>query len=196
MSISVGSIARTPSIVFRRIGKRQKNAMSATFWTSPIEWSRTIEIGRSAGGGIARQYSTCGIANARVQRESPSGMPRPTPRIVAIPNPSRIRLRLGTTCVPKSAKSHRSLNSTRMVESLGKFGSSACTVQSCHATRIAIGTAISAPILSALYLRRAHWVDTRCEGCQRRIRRSSADSAKWIPMPRKPTASASAYTSS
>src|SRR5262249_650964 len=42
----------------------------------------------------------------------------------------------------------------------------------------------------------AHPVDTRCEGCQRRIRRSSADSAKWIPTPRKPIASAMAYTSS
>ncbi len=33
----------------------QKNAMNETFCRLPIEWSRTIEIGSSAGGGIARQ---------------------------------------------------------------------------------------------------------------------------------------------
>ena len=38
---------------------------------SPIEWSRTIEIGSSAGGGIARQYSMCGIAARRAQRREP-----------------------------------------------------------------------------------------------------------------------------
>ncbi len=43
----------------------QKNAMNAIFCVLPIEWSRRIEIGRRAGGGIARQYSMCGIAQRR-----------------------------------------------------------------------------------------------------------------------------------
>ena len=88
----------------------------------------------------------------RVQRDMPSGTPMPTPTTVAMANPRTIRLRLGTTCVPNSEKSQSFWNSTRIVESRGKFGSAACTVQSCHAARIAIGTAISAAILSVLYV--------------------------------------------
>ena len=104
-----GSMPRTPSIVFSRTGKRQKNAMNETFCRLPIECSRTIEIGSSAGGGIARQYSMCGIASMRAQRERPSGIPSATPTTTAIPKPSRIRSRLGTTCVSNCEKSHRSL---------------------------------------------------------------------------------------
>src|SRR5215212_1812354 len=69
VSMRVGSIPRTPSIVLSRIGKKQKNAMNEIFCLLPIEWSSTIEIGSSAGGGIARQYSMCGIDQRRAQRE-------------------------------------------------------------------------------------------------------------------------------
>ena len=139
-----GRSPRTPSIVFSRIGKTQKKAMNETFWTFPIECSSTIEIGSRAGGGIARHHSMWGIAHTRAQRDSPSGIPIATPTTTAIPKPSAIRSRLGTTWVPNSAKSHISRNSTRIVESRGNCGFSARTVQSCHAARIASGTAISA----------------------------------------------------
>ena len=107
-------------------------------------------------------------------------MPSPTPRTTAIPKPSRIRSRLGTTCVPNSEKSHRSWNWTRIVESRGNFGSSACTVHSCQAARIAIGTAISAPITSTRYVRALTAVSSRWEGCQRSTRRSTPTIAKWM----------------
>ena len=100
VSSIVGSIERTPSIVFSRIGKRQKNAMNATFCRLPIECTRMIEIGSSAGGGIARQNSICGIVHSRAQRDSPIGMPRPMPTITAIRRPRPMRSRLGTTCSP------------------------------------------------------------------------------------------------
>ena len=106
----------------QQIGKRQKNAMKGTFWRLPIECSRTIEIGNSAGGGIARQYSTCGIANRRDQRERPSGMPTTTPRTAPIPKPSRIRSMLGTTCVSNCEKSHRSWNSGGSSTAAGSIG--------------------------------------------------------------------------
>src|SRR3954471_2797208 len=60
LSISVGSMPRTPSIVFRRTGKMQKNAMKAIFWRLPIECTRMIEIGRRAGGGTPRHHSVFG----------------------------------------------------------------------------------------------------------------------------------------
>ena len=66
----------------------QKKAMKATFCLLPMACSRTIEIGSSAGGGIARQYSMCGIASLRVQRESPIGIPSATPTTTAIAKPS------------------------------------------------------------------------------------------------------------
>ena len=99
----------------------QKNAMKATFCVLPIECRSTIEIGRSAGGGIARPTSMCGIAAIRAHLESPIGMPRPTPTTTPIPKPSAIRSRLGTTCVPNSENSQRCWNSTRIVESRGNF---------------------------------------------------------------------------
>ena len=128
----------------------QKKAMNATFCLLPMSCSRTIEIGSSAGGGIARQYSMCGIASLRVHCESPIGIPIATPATTAIPKPSPIRTRLGTTCVVNCENSHMSWNSTRIVDSRGKLGLSACTVHSCQAARIASGTRISAPIATAL----------------------------------------------
>ena len=97
VSTSVGSIPRTPSIVFSRTGNMQKKAMNATFCLLPMSCSRTIEIGSSAGGGIARQYSMCGIASLRVNPESPIGIPIAIPATTAIAKPSPIRTRLGTT---------------------------------------------------------------------------------------------------
>ncbi len=123
MSTSVGSMPRTPSIVFNSTGNRQKNAMNATFWRFPIECRRTTEIGSSAGGGIARHHSMCGIASIRPHRESPSGMPSSTPRTTAIPNPSRILVRLGTRWSSTWENSHISRNSTRIVERRGNIGS-------------------------------------------------------------------------
>ena len=128
----------------------QKKAMNATFCLLPMSFSRTIEIGSSAGGGIARQYSMCGIASLRVQRESPIGIPSATPATTAIPNPRPIRTRLGTTWVVNCENSHMSWNSTRIVDSLGKLGLSAWTVHSCQTTRIASGTSTSAPIATPL----------------------------------------------
>ena len=106
----------------------QKNAMNETFWRLPIECSRRIEIGSSAGGGIARQYSMCGIAALRPRRESPSGMPSATPRMTAIENPSAIRSRLGTMCVSNWENSQSLRNSTMIVVGRGNFGSSRSTV--------------------------------------------------------------------
>ena len=76
----------------------------------------------------------------RAQRESPIGIPSATPATTAIPKPRPIRTRLGTTCVVNCENSHMSWNSTRIVDSRGKLGLSACTVQACQATRIASGT--------------------------------------------------------
>src|SRR5512133_3077432 len=145
---------RTPSIVFSRIGNRQKKAMKAIFCRFSIEWRRTMEIGRSAGGGIARHHSMCGIAMMRPHLDSPSGIPRRIPRTRAIPKPAAILVRLGTTCSSNCEKSHIWRNSTRIVESRGNFGSWACTVHACHARRIATGTAISAAIAAVWYVRR------------------------------------------
>ena len=128
----------------------QKKAMKATFCLLPMSCSRTIEIGSRAGGGIARQYSMCGIASLRVNPESPIGIPIATPAMTAIAKPSPIRSRLGTTWVVNSEKSHMSLNSTRIVDSRGKWSLSACTVHSCQAARIASGTSTSAPIATPL----------------------------------------------
>ena len=124
--------------------------MNDTFWRFPIDLRSTIEIGNSAGGGIARQYSMCGIVHARAQTERPIGIPSAMPTTVAIPKPSAIRSRLGTTFVPNWEKSHICWNSTRIVDGLGNFGEWAVAVQSCHAARIASGTAISAETLSVL----------------------------------------------
>ncbi len=95
--------------------------MNTTFCLLPMSLSRRIEIGRSAGGGIARQYSMCGIARLRVHRDSPSGTPSATPTTTAIPNPRPIRSRLGTTCDVNCEKSQSSWNSMRMVVSLGNL---------------------------------------------------------------------------
>ena len=105
VSSIVGSIPRIPSIVFSKTGKMQKNAMNAIFCRFAIECTRMTEIGSSAGGGIARQYSMCGIATRYARRERPSGMPRTTPTTTAIAKPAPIRSRLGTTCSPNWEKS-------------------------------------------------------------------------------------------
>ena len=128
----------------------QKKAMNATFCLLPMSCNRRIEIGSRAGGGIARQYSMCGIASLRVNPERPIGIPIATPAMTASAKPSPIRSRLGTTWVVNSEKSHMSLNSTRIVDSRGKWSLSACTVHSCHAARIASGTSTSAPIATPL----------------------------------------------
>ena len=119
--------------------------MKATFCVFPIECNSTIEIGSSAGGGIARQTSMCGIAAFRAQSDRPSGTPRPIPSSTAIEKPSPIRSRLGTTCLSKSAKSHSFRNSTAIVVGRGNFTECAFAAQSCQPATIAIGTPISAP---------------------------------------------------
>ena len=72
------------------------------------------------------------------------------PTTVAMPKPTAIRSRLGTTFVPNWEKSQRCWNSTRMVDGLGNLGEWALAVHACHAARIASGTAISAATLSVL----------------------------------------------
>ena len=92
----------------------------------------------------------CGIASLRVHVESPIGIPSATPTTTAIPKPSPIRMRLGTTCVVNCENSHMSRNSTRIVDSLGKLSLPAWTVHSCQAARMTSGTSTSAPIAAAL----------------------------------------------
>jgi hypothetical protein len=148
VSISVGSIPRTASIVLSSTGNRQKNAMKATFCRFWIEWSRMIEIGSSAGGGIARQYSMCGVAIRRRIVDMPRSTPSATPTTVAIANPAPMRSRLGTRSDPTCAKSHSFLKSTRIVESRGNLNECACTVYSCQPARRSTGTRISSPTAS------------------------------------------------
>ena len=120
--------------------------MNEIFCRSPIEWRSRIEIGSSAGGGMARHHSMWGIASSRPQRDSPSGMPMISPMITASVNPAPMRIRLGTTWRWNCEKSHISLNWTRIVDSRGNSGSLAWTVHACQAARISNGTAISAAI--------------------------------------------------
>ena len=119
MSTSIGSIPQTPSIVLSRTGNKQKNAMNETFWRFPIECRRITEIGNSAGGGIARQYSTCGIANRLDQSERPIGIPSTIPIAEPIAKPSRIRIKLGTMS-RNCENSHRSWNWARIVDGGGQ----------------------------------------------------------------------------
>ena len=176
MSISVGSMPRTPSIVFSSTGKKQKNAMKATFCTLPIECSRMIEIGSSAGGGIARQYSMCGIASDAVpSRERPSGMPSAMPSDDArCRSRAPMRSRLGTTCSSNCENSQMSWNSTRIVDSRGKNCESACTVHDLPGgeERDRHGD-LGADLRARVYARGSRRLP-RCEGCQRSTRRSSA----------------------
>ena len=98
-------------------------------------------------------------------------MPSATPTTTAIAEAERRSARgSARRASPNWEKSHRSWNSTRIVDSRGNFGESACTVQSCQATRIATGTAISAPIFSGRYGARAH-------GAARPLRRVPAQRA-------------------
>ena len=169
VSISVGSIPRTPSIVFSSTGNMQKNAMKLTFWRLPIECSRMTEIGSSAGGGIARQYSMCGIANRRDQSERPSGMPMTMPRDGADPeaeqDPHDARHHVGAELLEEPEL----LELAAIVVGGGKYRLSALAAHSCQATTIATGTAISAPTLSADGSR-AHSTSARWDGCQRKAR--------------------------
>ena len=135
-------------MVLSSTGKMQKNAMNETFCRFPIEWSRSTEIGRSAGGGIARQYSMCGIANFRAHSDIPSGTPIATPIAEPIPNPSRMRIRLGTTSLRNCSKTQRSLNSCTIFDGGGQNWLSAERAHSSQITTIAIGTAISAATLT------------------------------------------------
>ena len=89
VSISVGSIPRTPSIVFSRIGNRQKKAMNATFCLLPMACSSTIEIGskrrrrhrapvldvrhRQRSAPTARARSGC-----RARRRATAAIPKPS----------------------------------------------------------------------------------------------------------------------
>ncbi len=137
--------------MFSRIGKKQKKAMKPTFCMLPIECSRMIEIGSSAGGGMVRQYSMCGIASdASPPREAERDADRDAERRRRSRSRAGSRTRLGTTCSVNWEKSQMFWNSTRIVESRGKNCESARTVQTCQATSIAIGTAISAPIASGV----------------------------------------------
>ena len=101
---------------------------------------------------------------------------------------ARSATRLGTTCVVNCEKSHMSRNSTRIVDSRGKIGRCPrCTVHTCQAARIASGTAISAPIASAVVEPRG----SRCappaatDASAGRAARAPT-MTKWIARPRKP----------
>ena len=48
------------------------------------EVTTAFEIGSRAGGGIARQYSMCGIVHTLAHRDSPIGTPSAIPRTTAI----------------------------------------------------------------------------------------------------------------
>ena len=174
VSISVGSIPRTPSIVFSRIGNRQKKAMNEIFWRSPIEWSRRIEIGSRAGGGMARHHSMCGIASIRPQRERPSGIPMDQAEEHRHAR-SRLRSVQARDDVRANCeKSHMSRNSTRIVESRGKRGSSAWTVHACQADEDEQRHGDLRGDLSRVVAPGSR-ASGRCDGCQRSALRSTAE---------------------
>ena len=170
----------------------QKNAMNETFWRFPIECRRITEIGKSAGGGIARQYSTCGIANRLAQSERPIGMPSTTPIAEPIAKPSRIRIKLGTMSERNCANSHRSWNWARIVDGGGQNRLSAerahhsQTEDHRHRHRDLRGD------LERLGPACAHAASRRCDGCQRSTRCSNAVKTRCVPSPSTPVASASA----
>ena len=151
VSISVGSIARTPSIVFSSTGKMQKNAMNEIFWrvadrVQQDDRDRQQRRRRDRAPVLdvrhrrARGRCARGRAGSRSRRRG-----RPRSR-----SPTPIRSRLGTTCVlelreePQVAGTRRGSSSAR-----GNFGSSAGDAcRAASATRSRIGTAISAAIFS------------------------------------------------
>ena len=185
----MGSIPRTPSIVFSRIGKTQKKAMNETFWTLPIECRSTTEIGSSAGGGIARQNSMCGIAASRPQRERPSGIPSAMPdhdrdpEAEHDPLEARHDVRAELREEPQVAELDEDRRQAREVLRLGMDGPGLPADQQGDRDR---------DLGRDLERRRgpdAHST-LRCDGCQRNARRSTPVMARWIATPRKPVASA------
>ena len=109
------------------------------------------EIGSSAGGGIARQYSMCGIANRRDQADRPSGMPSTIPSDDADreaeqdPLEARHDMRAELREEPEILELGEDRRRRREVP-----GCPPDAAHSCQAATIATGTAISATILSGL----------------------------------------------
>ena len=172
----------------------QKNAMNATFCRLPIECSRMIEIGSSAGGGIARQYSTCGIANFRAQTREPERDAERDPdddrdrEAEQDPLEARDDVRAELREEPQVLELDEDRRRRRELRL-----SRCARPELPRRARIASGHRdLGARSCSASVRRAAHAAAGRCDGCQRSTRRSSAVNAKWIAMPRKPVAIASA----
>ena len=170
----------------------QKKAMNVIFCRFPIEWSRMTEIGSRAGGGIALQYSTWGIANFRAQSESPSGRPTATPTAEPMANPNRMRIRLGITSERNCAKSQRSRNSCAIVEGGGQNWLSrrprpGLPDEHDRDGNRDLGREHQRPGSAS-----AHAAPSRCDGCQRSARRSIAVKTMWVQIPSTPVAIASA----
>ena len=151
VSISVGSIPRIPSIVLRRIGNRQKKAMNDDL----------LEVADRRAGARSRSATAPAAASRASTRRAASSRRRPSARARSgsrarsrprrrDPEAQQDPLEAGDDILPNWEKSQRCWNSTRIVESLGNFGESALAVHSCHAARIASGTAISAATFSVL----------------------------------------------
>ena len=105
----------------------------------PSARCRSSGAGRSRSAAAPAAASRASTRCAASPRAAPSARGRSGCRARcrrrrAMPKPSAMRSRLGTTCVPNCENSHRSWNSTRIVDSRGNFGTCACTVQSCHAS--------------------------------------------------------------
>ena len=173
VSISVGSIPRTPSIVFSSTGKRQKKAMKEIFCAfADRAAARTIEIGSSAGGGIARQYSMCGIASAAPQRREAD---RDAERDADDDRDREAERRSARGSARRSCRTARRATccwkSTRIVDSRGNFDR-VRAAPSRAATRAGSRAAprSRAAIFSAAVRARAHAAASRCDGCQRSAR--------------------------
>ena len=151
VSISVGSMPRTPSIVFSSTGKMQTNAMNSTFWRLPIECSEhdrdrqqrrrrhrapVLDVGHREHAGPARkaernaEHDPDDDRDHEAEQRSARGSAR----------------RASSNC----EKSHISRNSTRIVDSRGNYSGRARAPSRLPARRrIATGTAISGADLRA-----------------------------------------------
>ena len=158
--------------------------------------SRTIEIGISAGGGIARQYSMCGIATRAPSARARAGSRARRRGRRRWRSRAAMRSRLGTTFVPNCGEEpelleldedRRQPRELRVVR-VHRPELPGDEDQDGHRD---LGADPERPVGARAHRSAA---SVRCEGCQRSTRRSTAAIAKWIATPRKPVASASAYS--